>query len=45
MVGNEARGSQIDDFDQTSAVTLNENIFWLQVTVDQLERVDILECS
>ena len=42
---NEAARSEINHLDLRSRVTLNQDILWLQVTMDQLEVVDVRKCS
>ena len=45
VVMNEAARSEINHLDLRSRVTLNQDILWLQVTMDQLEVVDVRKCS
>jgi hypothetical protein len=40
MVMNEARGSKINDFDLTFGVRLDQNVLWLQITMDEVELMD-----
>jgi hypothetical protein len=40
MVMDEARGSKINDFDLTFGVRLDQNVLWLQITMDEVELMD-----
>tara|TARA_B110000285_G_C14925837_1_gene514949 strand:+ start:92 stop:220 length:129 start_codon:yes stop_codon:yes gene_type:complete len=40
VVVHEAAGTEVDDFDLALGVGLNQNILWLQITMDQVQVVD-----
>lgn len=42
---DEATGSKVDNFNLGSGIALDEDILWLQVAMNELEIVDVGECS
>ena len=40
MIMNEAAGTKVNHFDLTFRVALDQDIFWLEITVNQPEPMD-----
>ena len=43
MIVHKATGTKVDDFDLALGVGLNQNILWLQITMNQVQVVDEVE--
>ena len=43
MIVHKATGTKVDDFDLALGVGLNQNVLWLQITMNQVQVVDEVE--
>lgn len=43
MIVHKATGTKVDDLDLALGVGLNQNILWLQITMNQVQVVDEVE--
>ena len=43
MVVDEAAAAEVNDFDLTARVALDEDVFRLEVTMDEFESMDVLQ--
>jgi len=40
---DEAARAEVDDFDFASGIRFNQDVFWFQVTMNELQIVDVAE--
>jgi hypothetical protein len=44
VVVDEARRTEVNDLYLTAGVRLDQNVLWFQITVDQLQSVNMVQC-